>query len=130
MLTTLAAIAVALRFGLQMRQKRLGREKPGTRQKAVLRRSHLLLAKPAVAAIVMGFVAGPISAWWIRGWTPLSTFHAVLGGTAALLFGACAVWGRRVEAGDGEARNLHGLLGVLALLLAGAASVAGFVLLP
>lgn len=130
MLTALAATAVVLRFGLLMRRRRLGTERPGTPQKAVLRRSHLLLARPAVVAVMVGFAAGPVSAWWLRGWTPFATFHALLGGVAALLFGACAWWGRRVEAGDGEARNAHGLLGLLALLFAGAASVAGFVLLP
>lgn len=88
------------------------------------------LAKPAVALVLVGFAAGPLSAALLRDWTPFASFHGLAGGVAALLFVAAAIQGRRLERGRGDARQAHALSGALALLLALTAAVAGFVLLP
>jgi len=107
MVASLGVVALALRAGLRLRRARFGRE-PKTPD---LRRTHLRLAKPAVALICVGFLAGPISALWLRGWTPLATFHAWLGMLAAAV-------------------DAHAILAGLAVLAAAVAVVAGLVLLP
>ncbi len=126
MVASLALAALTLRAGLALRRSRLGLRPrtPG------LRRAHLRIAKPAVVVILVGFSAGPVSAWWLRGWEPFGTFHALVGTLAAGLFAAAAVAGRRIETGTSRAFDAHALLGGLALLLAALAAVAGFVLLP
>jgi len=126
MVASLGVVALALRAGLRLRRARFGRE-PKTPD---LRRTHLRLAKPAVALICVGFLAGPISALWLRGWTPLATFHAWLGMLAASLFVAVAILGRRLERGRGRAVDAHAILAGLAVLAAAVAVVAGLVLLP
>jgi len=116
----------ALRAGLVIRRARAaGRPPaPGTR------RRHLQLAKPAVALVWIGFVAGPVSAVWLRGWDAFATFHAAVGVVVVALFSAAAIHGHRLERGEPTARQLHGLLGGLAVLASLLAAVAGFVLLP
>lgn len=88
------------------------------------------VAKPAVVAILIGLLAGPVSAVWLRDWEPIRTFHGVAGILAAALFFATAVLGKRLETGRTRAFDAHALLGLLAMLAAVVAGVAGFVLLP
>jgi hypothetical protein len=126
MLAAIVACAVALRLGLQLRRSRRFR-KPRAND---LRERHLRIAKPAVAAIFVGLIAGPISAIWLRDWAPLESFHSWIGILAAALFGAAAVLGHRLEEHHGRAFDAHALLGLLAMLAALVAAVAGFVLLP
>ncbi len=126
MLASIAAAAAALRLGLRLRRARLG----GARRPPELRRRHLRIARPAVAAILVGFTLGPISAVALRGFEPFDTFHAAVGLATASLF-ACAGWlGHRLARGRSQARDLHALLGGAAVLLAALAAVAGFALLP
>lgn len=126
MLLGLGAAALALRAGLRIRtaRRRGGRRPPG------LLRRHLRLAKPAVVALLIGFAAGPVSSLLLRDWAPFEHFHGWLGLAAAALFGATGILGWRLERGRSRARDLHGLLGVLALLASAVAAVAGFALLP
>ncbi len=126
MVASLGVVALALRAGLRLRRARYGRE-PRTPD---LLRSHLRLAKPAIALICVGFLAGPISAAWLRGWTPFATFHAWLGVLAAALFLAVAILGRRLERHRGRPVDAHAVLAGLAVLAAAVAVVAGLVLLP
>ena len=126
MVLALGACLFALRVGLQLRRARIARRAAPRGARSL----HLRVAKPAVAATLVGALAGPLSVWWFRDWTPMSTFHAVLGGTTAILFVGAALQGRRLERGDREARNLHAWLGGVAVVLALAAAIAGFVLLP
>ena len=126
MLVSLAAAAAALRAGLALRRGRVA----GRRRPPELRRRHLRLARPAVAAILVGFAAGPPSAVYLRGFEPFDTFHSFVGVLAAGLFAAAAVLGQRLSRGRSQARDAHALLGGLAVLLAALAAVAGFVLLP
>lgn len=117
---------VALRSGLAMRRSRRFR----TRRAPGLRERHLAVAKPAVAMVLVGLVGGPISSVWLRGWEPLRTFHAWVGIAAVALFVAAALRGRALERGESKDHDTHALLALLAMLAAGVAFVAGFVLLP
>lgn len=126
MVLSLVLAAVALRLGLRIRRARAARRPPprGTRD------AHLRIAKPALAMLAAGLVAGPISSVWLRGWDVLGTFHGVIGVVAAGLFAAAALHGRRLEHGRADARSAHAWLAALAMLAAGVAAIAGFVLLP
>jgi hypothetical protein len=126
MVGSIVACGIALRLGLQLRRGRRFRE-PRPKD---LRARHLRIAKPAVAAIVVGFIAGPISAIWLRDWGAFETFHAWIGILAASLFAVAAVLGHRIEEHRSRAFDAHALAGLLAMLAAMIAAVAGFVLLP
>jgi hypothetical protein len=126
MLLSLALALLALRAGLEMRKLRLR----GARHSAELLRRHLLLAKPAVVLVLIGFVGGPVSAVVLRDWEPFGSLHSALGGLAALLFVAAARIGWGLERRRGGSASRHGALGLAAVLLAALASMAGFVLLP
>ena len=126
MVVSIVLCAAALRAGLSLRRARRFR----TRRKPNARAAHLRLAKPAVAAVVIGFVAGPVSALTLRGWDPFQTFHSFVGIATAALFIATAVLGRRLERGTTRSFDAHALLGMLAMLAAMIAAVAGFVLMP
>lgn len=126
MTVAVLACGLALRSGMTLRRSRRFR----TRRDPGLREKHLAIAKPAVAAIVLGFLGGPVSSLWLRNWEPLRTFHGWIGITAAALFIAAMLLGRKLEAGTSRAFDAHALLGLLAMLSALVAFVAGFVLLP
>lgn len=130
MLLALALVLLALRAGLRLRGQRQGRALAPVRPRGELLAAHLRLAKPAVALVLVGFVAGPVSAVWLRGWEPFSKFHSGLGLAAAALFVLVAFWGHRLETGKSRQAGRHGLAAVLAVLVAALAAVAGFVLLP
>ena len=93
-------------------------------------RAHLRLAKPAVVMIGIGFLGGPLSALWLRDWTPFGSFHAWLGGLTVILFATTAILGRRLEQGRGRPVEAHAILAGLAVMAAAVAAVAGFILLP
>jgi hypothetical protein len=126
MVVSLLLCGVALRAGLVLRRTRRFR----TRRPPGLRQTHLRFAKPAVIAVLIGFLGGPISAVLLRSWEPLRTFHGVVGLIAAALFAAAAVLGLRLEHGRSRQYDAHALLGLAAMLAGVIASVAGFVLLP
>jgi hypothetical protein len=121
-----ALVLAALRTGLAVRRARVSRRPPPRDG----RRRHLRLAKPAVVLVLIGFAAGPVSAVWLRDWTPFSSFHGVAGGIAGVLFVLASIQGRRLESGEPTARRAHALLAGGAVLAAAVAAVAGFVLLP
>jgi hypothetical protein len=106
MLVSLAVAALTLRTGLALRRARAGRvaAAPGGRER------HLRLAKPAVALLLLGFAAGPLSSVWLRGFEPLRSFHGAVGLAAALCFAAAALAGLRLEAGRSRAYGAHALL--------------------
>jgi len=126
MIASLAVVALALRAGLRLRRARFRR---WPRPPALLR-EHLRLAKPAIAAICVGFVAGPISAVWLRGWQPFATFHAWVGVLTVGLFLTAAALGWRLERHCGRPVDAHAIFAGLAVLAAAVAVVAGLVLLP
>lgn len=126
MVVSIALCGAALRVGLSLRRSRRFR----TPRKPNARAAHLRIAKPAVVAVVVGFVAGPVSAVTLRGWDPFQTFHSLVAVVAAGLFVATAVLGRRLERGTARSFDAHALLALLAMLAALIAAVAGFVLMP
>jgi hypothetical protein len=126
MIASLGGVALALRAGLRLRRARFRREP----RAPDLLRSHLRVAKPALAAICAGFLAGPISAAWLRDWAPFATFHAWLGGLAVGLFLAAGILGWRLERHRGRPVDAHAIFAGLAVLAAAVAVVAGMVLLP
>lgn len=115
-----------LREGLALRRARRLRRPPpsGARQR------HLRLARPTVSLIGVGFLAGLVSAVWLRGMPPLRSFHALLACLALGLFLAAARMGARLERGEHGVRALHAALGAGALLVSVVAAIAGFALLP
>jgi hypothetical protein len=126
MVASLALTVAALRVGLQLRRARIARRPAGRGT----RDAHLRFAKPAVLCLGVGLLAGPLSAVWLRGWEPLSTFHGVVGLIAGALFAATAFHGRKLERGARDARTAHALSAAFAVLAAAVAAIAGFVLLP
>lgn len=126
MALALCTAALALRLGLRMRRARLA----GARRERGLLRRHVRLARPAVLMLAVGFVGGPLSSALLRDWTPFERLHGWLGLAAAALFGAAAWLGHRLEHGRDRRADLHGLLGLVAVLAGAVAAVAGFVLLP
>ena len=126
MVVSVLLCGAALRAGLALRRARRFRKRrpPG------LRETHLRFAKPAAVALLIGFLGGPVSAVLLRSWEPFRTFHGVVGLVVAALFAAAAILGRRLEHGRSRPYDAHALLGLLAMLAAVIASVAGFVLLP
>ena len=123
---SLGLVYLALRSGLALRRTRLRR----AGRTPDMRPRHLRVAKPAVLLVVVGLVAGLCSWVWLRGGEVLGTFHGFVGLATTALFVAAAVLGRRIERGGSRAFDAHALLAGLAVLLAGLAAVAGFVLLP
>jgi hypothetical protein len=126
MLLSILLAVLALRAGLLLRRARRGIAPCDRRT----RRRHLRLAKPAVVLLLIGFLGGPLSALWLRGWDPFRSFHGLLGLVVACLFIATALIGRRLERGRSRAFEVHARLGAIAVLGAALAAVAGFVLLP
>lgn len=127
MVLSLAVAAAALRAGLRLRRARLHRT---PRAKGAVRR-HVRRAKPAVAMLAVGFVVGPVSAWWLRGWQPFGTAHAWVGTLTMALFVATATLGLRLERrATRRSVEAHAWLALAATLGAAAAFGTGFVLLP
>lgn len=125
MIVSLGLMFVALRAGLAIRRRRAR----GLRPELALRKRHLAFAKPAVVVICIGFVAGPVSAVYLRDWDSFGTFHALLGILATACFVAAAILGHKLEKGKGS-REIHAWTGLSGFLAAAVAAMAGFVLLP
>lgn len=129
MLVSLAIALLALRLGLSLRRAR----RLGVRRDGRTYRRHLHLAKLAVLLLPAGFAAGVCSAVVLRGWGALGSAHGWISTGALAAFLGAAFLGRRLEGPDlPRARwaDVHGLLGVLAALVAAASLVSGFGLLP
>jgi hypothetical protein len=131
MLIAIAMAVLALRAGLALRRARLAR----LPRAADARARHAKLGKVAVTLIVLGFLAGPLSMWLLRGRAPYETAHAFLATFAAALFASVAILGRRLERGSARSRSrrmvdAHAALALLATLAAAVAFATGFVLLP
>jgi MFS family permease len=126
MVASLALAILALRAGMEMRRRRLS----GRRGDAELIRRHVRMARPAVALVTIGFGGGVVSAIFLREWESFATFHAWLGLLSAGLFATAGVLGAALMKGRRDRLQAHGIAGLLAVLAAAVATVAGFVLLP
>lgn len=126
MVGSLGLATLALRAGLRLRRAR----RRHIRRSLADRQRHLALAKPAVAMLLLGFLAGPLSMATLRGRQPFGTAHAWIGASTIALFLAAAWVGRRLELRRHGAVDVHAWLAVLAMLGAALAAATGFVLLP
>ncbi|MEN8183168.1 MAG: DUF4079 family protein [Myxococcota bacterium] len=131
MVLALATVGLTLRAGLGLRRARR-LHLPRTAESI---RRHTRLGRVAVALVVVGFVGGPLSMWWLRGRMPYGTVHAYLATSAAALFVTVAILGLRLERSRGRNRarsavETHGWLALLACLAAAVSFVTGLVLLP
>jgi hypothetical protein len=126
MVIGLVLALLTLRLGLALRSAR----RRGVRREPSLRRSHVRLARPTLAVLVVGYAGGLASAVWLRGFEPFGTFHALAGSMALALFLATGVLGQRLLRGRSRAVEVHARLGLLAVLASAAAVGTGFVLLP
>ena len=87
MVVSVLLCGASLRAGLVLRRTRRFR----TRRPPGLRETHLRFAKPAVIAVLIGFLGGPISAVLLRSWEPFRTFHGVVGLVAGAFANAVAL---------------------------------------
>lgn len=117
---------LTLRAGLRLRSAR----RRGVRADPADYRRHLRLARPTLALLLIGFASGPLSAFWLRGWTLFETAHAYASVFAMLLFCATGLLGRVLRKGARGYSEAHALLGLLSVLAAALAFGTGFVLLP
>ena len=122
----LVVASLAFRSGMTLRRAR----RLGAPASPAARGRHLRGARPAVALVLIGAIGGPLSAWWLRDWTPFRTFHAWAGLACLAAFLVVGVAGRRLERGELAVRPLHARIALLAVLLAALSAVSGFVLLP
>lgn len=126
MVVGLTLLALALRSGLALRRSRIGQ----TRRAREMRPRHLRFAKPAVAVLLLGALAGPFSWVWLRGGDAFETFHGWVGILVAALVLVTATLGRRLETGASRAFDAHALAGGALVLLAALSAMAGLILLP
>lgn len=124
-LVILLSIAVYT-TGMTLRQQRVRRQE----QDPTARRRHLLFAQPMAVVLVIGFLLGPISSVWLRGWPLMSTTHGWIGLAAAVACTAAAVLGVRLELEKSDQNVLHGVTGLIATMLGLVAAVSGIALLP
>lgn len=117
---------VVLRQGLAQRRARL-RKTPAP---AGNLKRHSSLGPWAVGLFLASLVGGLGSAVALREWAPLGTWHGRLALGAAILFGAVWLLGRKLLDNHKALANTHGVLGLLALFLAGVAAMLGLSLLP
>lgn len=123
---TLLLAWLVFRQGLHQRTQRLRR----TPAPASSRARHVSWGPWASALFVASGLTGAASAIWLRQWQPLRTFHGWLGLLSVTAFAVMWWWGRRLVAGERTLANRHGVLGVLAMFLAGLTGVLGISLLP
>lgn len=124
MIAVLALALFVLRDGLRIRRARLARS-------AFDSRRHRRLARVVVLLVVGGAAAGLVSMGWLRGRPLAESVHFPLASGAALLIVAAGGLGLWLERGAPlRARTVHALCGVLGVLLALGAAVAGMAILP
>jgi predicted acyltransferase len=124
MLAILALGLAALREGLRMRRLRL-RRRPSDAH------SHLRLARPFVVLVALGYGSGLASMAWLRGEELYTSPHAALTTAALVALLLAGALGLRLERQPAPLlRLIHLVCGSTGMLLALAAAVAGFDILP
>ena len=93
-------------------------------------RRHRRLARWFAGLLVPGFAGGLASMLWLRSERPFESVHFALVSAATVCLLAAAALGLRLERGRPANRDVHAALGATGLLLALAAAVAGFAILP
>lgn len=123
---TLLLAWLVFRQGLHQRTQRLRRiaAPSGTRQR------HVRLGPLVTALFIVSAVTGALSAVLLREWKLLATFHGWMGLVSVSAFLVMWLWGRQLVNGAPGLANRHGVLGVIAMFLAGLTGVLGISLLP
>jgi hypothetical protein len=121
--TVLALLVYVASLGLRLRTVRRGR--------AELAARHARLAPWAYAGVLLSWVAGLLSTWFLReDLDASSTFHFRVGLLIAVLLTGSALTARWLSRGNKAARELHPWLGAIAALLAAAQAVTGLRIMP
>ncbi|MDG2051745.1 MAG: hypothetical protein P8M78_16450 [Myxococcota bacterium] len=122
----LVLVGVAFKRGLALRKRRLA----GLPRERAQRLAHRSVARWGAGLVILGSISGPVSAIYLRGWSPLGTFHGWLGLMAAILFAVTGWWGWQLDQGASRSVSAHGWSALLAVAMAALAAAAGMVLLP
>ena len=129
-LVLLMAIAT-LRLGLALKNHRTGQRHLAQREGIYNRHTQLGLC--FIICLSGGYLLGMLSMPWFRERPPFRSPHFFFGTLALLLFLGGAYAGWRLKQGTeryADVRDIHGFLVYLALFIALAVAVMGFILLP
>jgi hypothetical protein len=126
MVIALAAAVATARLGLEIRRRR----RTGDGVPRALRDRHLRLGRATLAMVAAGFVAGPVSMFWLRDRSPFDSWHGILGIVVVGLFGWTGWSGRALARGDRDARDVHRIAAAASVAVSMLSAIAGFVLLP
>jgi Protein of unknown function (DUF4079)/Eukaryotic cytochrome b561 len=129
-LALLMAIAT-LRLGLALKKHRTGQRHLAQREGIYNRHTQLGLC--FIICLSGGYLLGMLSMPWFRERPPFRSPHFFFGTLALLLFLGGAYTGWRLKRGTeryADVRDIHGFLVYLALFIALAVAVMGFILLP
>jgi hypothetical protein len=129
-LVLLMAIAT-LRLGLALKNHRTGQRHLAQREGIYNRHTQLGLC--FIICLSGGYLLGMLSMPWFRERPPFRSPHFFFGTLALLLFLGGAYTGWRLKRGTeryADVRDIHGFLVYLALFIALAVAVMGFILLP
>jgi hypothetical protein len=129
-LVLLMAVAT-LRLGLALKNHRTG-QRPLAQWEGIYNR-HTQLGLIFVSCLIGGYVLGMLSMPWFRERPPFRSPHFFFGTLALLLFVAGGYTGWRLKQGTeryADVRDIHGFLVYLALFIALAVAIMGFILLP
>ena len=110
-------------IGLRLRTAR--------RDRARLAAQHARLAPLVYGLVLVSWLGGLASTWWLRGdLTVTQSFHFRLGSLIALLLTASAITAYQMQRAHHEWRSWHPWFGAGALLAAAAHVVAGLRMMP
>jgi len=129
-LVLLMALA-SLRLGLALKNHRTGL-RPLAQWDGLYNR-HTQLGLIFVSCLIGGYVLGMLSMPWFRERPPFRSPHFFFGTLALVLFVAGGYTGWRLKQGTeryADVRDIHGFLVYLALFIALAVAIMGFILLP
>ena len=129
-LVLLLAVAT-LRLGLALKNHRIGQR--ALAQWEGIYNRHTQLGLIFVSCLISGYLLGILSMPWFRERPPFRSPHFFFGTLALLLFIAGGYTGWRLKQGTehyADVRDIHGFLVYLALFIALAVAVMGFILLP
>lgn len=129
-LVLLMAVAT-LRLGLALKKHRTGQR--ALAQWEGIYNRHTQLGLIFVSCLIGGYLLGILSMPWFRERPPFRSPHFFFGTLALLLFVAGGCMGWRLKQGTeryADVRDMHGFLVYLALFIALAVAIMGFILLP
>ena len=129
-LVLLLAVAT-LRLGLALKNHRTGQR--ALAQWEGIYNRHTQLGLIFVSCLIGGYLLGILSMPWFRERPPFRSPHFFFGTLALLLFVAGGYTGWRLKQGTehyADVRDIHGFLVYLALFIALAVAIMGFILLP